>query len=139
MSEDNPTYVAAANQHRRWAIVELFGHAKVAGAISKDDVFGTDKLRVDVPRVTFVEEVYEHGAHKCITRVLPEHTTYFGTGAIFSVSIIDEAAAVLAAHKIRHEPIKAWHLRDALEQLTLAEREALLQPQMQPQMQPQPL
>lgn len=138
MAETPPDYVpqiasaAAPTATRRWAVIELFGHAKIAGAISKDDVFGTDKLRVDVPRVTYMEEVYEGGLRKCIPRVLPEHTTYYGTGAIYSISIIDEAAAVLAAHKIRHEPLKAWALRDALEQLTQAEREALLQPQPQP-------
>lgn len=38
------------NQAPQWAIVELMGHVKTGGLISKDTQLGTALLRLDVPR-----------------------------------------------------------------------------------------
>jgi len=36
-------------QNAQWAILELMGHIRYAGLITKDDIFGSNLLRVDIP------------------------------------------------------------------------------------------
>ena len=57
-----------------WAIVELFGHQKIAGHISEANVAGTTMLRVDVPEVD---------GQAAFTRL-------YGGSAIYSITPTDE-------------------------------------------------
>ena len=61
------------NRNEMWAIVELMGHGRTAGAIRTSDLGGL--LRVDVP----VENGYR--------------TEYYGEAAIYSVKIVSEEIA----------------------------------------------
>jgi hypothetical protein len=113
------TTAAPATPPRQWGIVELFGHARIAGEFSHypigEDIF----IRIDVPDVTVP---VADGA----MRTIPAHTKLFGAKAIYSVAFVDEGMALAAAHSIRHQPISSYTLVDALRGLQPHELSALL-------------
>jgi hypothetical protein len=111
---------------KQWAILELFGHARLAGAVSEHTFGGDTFTRVDVPEVTWHDEIYLDGQRTTELRVIKAHTKLLGAKAVYSIAFVDEAAALLAAHRIKHEPIRAWELREALEHLPISDRRALL-------------
>jgi len=73
-----------------WAVVELFGHQRIAGRVTDVTLGGCSFLRVDVPATT-----------------KPAYTKYFGNGAIYAMTPCTEEVARLAAQQIEryHEPI----------------------------------
>jgi hypothetical protein len=75
-----------------WCLVELFGHAKIAGRCTEQNIAGTNFLRVDVPE----------------TDRQPSFTKFFGAGAIYAINPIDEASAKLFAKEINTGPITLW-------------------------------
>jgi hypothetical protein len=75
-----------------WAIVELFGHQRIAGRVSEQTVGGTAFVRVDVPAREGVQPM----------------TRLFGQGAIYSMTIVDEETAQLAAKGCMPEPMSQW-------------------------------
>ncbi len=113
------TTAAPATPPRQWGIVELFGHARIAGALSDHMIGGESFVRVDVPDVTVP---VGDGA----MRTIPAHTKVFGAKAIYSFAFVDEGMALTAAHSIRHQPISSYTLVDALRGLEPHERRALL-------------
>lgn len=82
-----------------WALVELFGHAKIAGRCTEQNIAGTNMLRVDVPE----------------TKNLPAFTRLFGSGAIYAINPIDEQTARFMAENLEVKPIDAWDMNRILE------------------------
>lgn len=109
-----------------WAILELFGHGRIARAVSEHALGSEVFVRVDVPEVTHDDEAYIEGVRQVSKRTIQRHTKLFGPKSIYSCSFVDEATATLAAHKIKHEPVRSWELREALEDLPMADRRMLL-------------
>lgn len=109
-----------------YAVVELFGHARIAGAVSEQTFGGSTFVRVDVPEVKVRETDYDAPrgpeGYPVVERTIAAHTRSFGPGAIYSINWCDEDTAKLAAHSIRHEPLKPYSAREALEQLRSAPR-----------------
>lgn len=66
-----------------WAVVELFGHQRIAGRVSEATIGGCAFIRVDVPQTA-----------------KPAYTKYFGNGAVYAMTPCDEAVARLAADEI---------------------------------------
>lgn len=60
-----------------WAIVELFGHQKIAGRVSEQPMAGTTFLRVEVPE----------------TNRSAAYTRLFGAGAIYGITPCTEEEA----------------------------------------------
>lgn len=85
----------------QWAIVELFGHQRIAGRISEQTIGGCSFVRVDVPAV---------GQEQAFTKL-------FGQGAIYAITFTDESAATLAAGAIQVKPIDTWELQRAMKAL----------------------
>lgn len=79
-------------------LVELMGHARIAGRVTEETLFGAALMRVDVPETS-------HGAG---------YTRYFGASAIYSVTPVSEDVARRAAEAIDARPIQEWQLRPAL-------------------------
>lgn len=75
-----------------WAIVELFGHSKIAGRCTEENIAGTNLLRVDVPD----------------TVAQPAFTKYYGAAAIYAITPVDETTARLAAESIPQAPVGVW-------------------------------
>lgn len=81
-----------------WAIVELFGHTRIAGYVSEFVVGGASFVRVDVP-----ETAGEDG-----NAGTAAFTKLFGPSAIYSISFTDEATARRAVEVIRPRPISIY-------------------------------
>lgn len=79
-------------------IVELFGHSKIAGRCTEQNIAGTNMLRVDVPAV---------GDQPAFTR-------FFGSGAIYSINPVDEKTALFMAEKLQVKPIESWNISEIL-------------------------
>jgi len=81
-----------------WALVELFGHSKIAGRITEQNIAGTNMLRVDVPE----------------TYTQPAFTRFFGASAIYAINPTDEVTAKYYADKLQTKPIDSWDVREML-------------------------
>lgn len=105
-----------------YAVVELFGHQKIAGAVSEQTFGGSTLVRVDVPEIQFQEKDYnswdeDKREYPVTQRTIAAHTRSFGPGAIYSINWCDEETAKAAARSIQHEPLKPYSAREAIEQL----------------------
>ncbi|MFA5659674.1 MAG: hypothetical protein WC900_10390, partial [Oscillospiraceae bacterium] len=87
------------NKINEWAIIELYGHNKIAGRISEQQIAGCSFIRVDVPafngRAAF--------------------TKFFGSGAIYAITITDEETARAAVSFFAPEPIDRFSARQMIE------------------------
>jgi len=79
-----------------WCIVELFGHLKIAGKCTEQNIAGTNMLRVDVPETT----------------AQPAFTRFFGSAAIYSINPVDEETCKFMAEKIQVKPIESWNISE---------------------------
>ena len=79
-----------------WCIVELFGHTKIAGKCTEQNIAGTNMLRVDVPETT----------------TQPKFTRFFGSSAIYSIIPVDEDTCKFMAEKIQVKPIESWNISE---------------------------
>lgn len=79
----------------QWAVVELFGHQRMAGAISEQSFGGCNFVRVDVPETT--------GA-SAFTRLL-------GNAAIYAINFTTEANARAAAEYFGIRPIQSYEMK----------------------------
>lgn len=82
-----------------WCVVELFGHAKIAGKCTEQNIAGTNMLRVDVPETT--EQ--------------PAFTRFFGSSAIYAINPVDEATARFYAERLEQKPIESYDVKKMLE------------------------
>lgn len=83
----------------QWAIVELFGHTRIAGLVSEQALGGETFIRVDVPAVN--------------ERYLG-FTKLFGKGAIYAMTFVDEETGKAAAAHMIIKPIEEWSARKML-------------------------
>jgi hypothetical protein len=77
-----------------WALVELFGHARIVGKVTEATISGGAFIRVDVP---------DKDGNTVFTR-------FFGPGAIYSMSPIDRDTAIALAQRQSAEPVKQYEL-----------------------------
>lgn len=106
MSEvDNPPAV--------WAVVELFGHVKLAGRLSEEEKFGAKMGRLDIPRV-----MPDCTSCKGTGRVSnPDEwcrycngfaTQFFGGGSVYRITVVTEDVARHVAAGNRPQPVSPW-------------------------------
>jgi len=87
----------------QWAIVELFGHQRMAGLVKNAQIGGCSFVRVDVPE----------------TKRAPARTKMYGSGAIYGIEFVTEETARLAAEEYGPAPMSVWDIRDAMERQKL--------------------
>ena len=82
----------AAAAYEGWAIVDLFGHVKLAGKASEAQQYGTTMLRIDVPSVD--------GS--------PAFTRFIGGSAIYSLTPTTQELAEGVIRRQRPEPVSRF-------------------------------
>ncbi|MFH2074224.1 MAG: acetyltransferase [Pseudomonadota bacterium] len=95
-------------QFEEWAIVEIFGHQRIAGKVSEQTIGGCSFVRVDVP---------ECPKHQAFTKL-------YGQGAIYAMTITDEKTARMAAESYAPEPMDRWTMQRMIEQLPAPDNRA---------------
>lgn len=78
-----------------WAVLDLFGHQRIAGHVTNQNVGSATFVRVDVPT--------KDGKAVAFTR-------FFNPSAIYSVSPVSKPVAVAVAQTIDAQPVQAWDL-----------------------------
>lgn len=92
-----------------WGIVELFGHSKIAGKLTEQNIAGTNMLRVDVPE----------------TEKQPAFTKFYGSAAIYAINPVTEEVAKAKAHQLSVAPIDAWDIRTMTDKIMQLQKNAL--------------
>ena len=85
----------------QWAVVELFGHQRIAGLVSEQVIGGCSFVRVDVP---------ENGEAQGYTKL-------YGNGAIYAMTFVDEETGMAAAKQCSPKPIDEYSARRMLEMM----------------------
>lgn len=81
-----------------FCVVELFGHARIAGRVTEQVIAGQGFVRVDVP------ELPARGNMP----LQPGFTRLYGPSAIYSITPVIEELAVRAADSMRVEPVSIY-------------------------------
>ncbi|CAB3783096.1 hypothetical protein LMG28688_01578 [Paraburkholderia caffeinitolerans] len=97
----------ADQKFEQWALVELFGHQRIAGRVSELTIGGQSLVRVDIPECEATDD----------EPALQAFTKAFGNGAIYAITFLDEAAARMYVRQLRIQPISTWELKRALRDL----------------------
>ena len=82
-----------------WALVELFGHNRIAGKVSEAEMGGGSLIRVDVPAVKDRAPL----------------TKYYNVKAIYALTPVDEATCMEMAKSIDAAPISSYSLDREIE------------------------
>lgn len=90
MNTDSPSEPAPVI----WAVIELMGHNKTGGRVSKDSQLGTAMLRLDIPQ--------EDGT---------EVTQLVNPSSCYRITFCEEAVARAAARHGNHAPYSMWELK----------------------------
>jgi hypothetical protein len=88
-----------------WAVVELFGHSKIAGLCSEQSIAGTTMLRVDVPE----------------TKMNPSFTRFLGGASIYAINPVTEDVVKFIAEQLNMKPIESWDI-NKFQQKALSQR-----------------
>lgn len=83
-----------------WCVVELFGHTRIAGKCTEQNVAGANMLRVDVPK----------------TSTQAEFTRFLSSGAIYAINPVSEDVAKQVAENLQITPIQVWDVRTLVDQ-----------------------
>lgn len=83
-----------------WCVVELFGHSRIAGRCTEQNVAGTNMLRVDVPD----------------TSNQPGFTRFLSSGAIYAINPVSEGVARQIAKNLQIQPVNIWDVRHLVDQ-----------------------
>ena len=85
-----------------WAIVEVFGHTKLAGFLRSVPLGSAVMLRIEVPEVTYNERTGWGESATTVERTIPAFTKFYSPSAIFSITPTTEETARAA--------MKSWHV-----------------------------
>lgn len=83
------------------AIVELFGHNKIAGKVSETTIGGGNFIRIDVPEIPEV----------------PAWTRFLNPSAIYAINPVTEEVATGYARRLVSKPIDTWDAREVLKRM----------------------
>ncbi len=78
------------------AMVELFGHQRIAGLVTEQNVGGASFIRVDVPE----------------TQDQPKFTRLFNPSAIYAINPVSEETMMIMVGQIQSKPISSWDVRE---------------------------
>lgn len=91
----------AQTKFETWAVVELFGHTKLAGKVSEETISAQQFVRIDIPATS-----------KC-----PAFTKYHHPTAVYGLTPVDEEYATKMAEKIQAQPINDYNHNQVISEL----------------------
>jgi len=117
--------MSTAETFETWAVVELFGHVRMAGRVTEQELFGSKLGRVDVPRP--VERCgdcngsgnvlpFESGSSRCPACDGAGSTgggfttVYFGAASVYRLTPTTEEVARAVAEGSQPAPVHRWEL-----------------------------
>ena len=83
-----------------WCIVELFGHNRIAGKCSEQNIAGNNFLRVDVPT----------------TSKQSSFTCFLSASAIYAINPVTEEVARQIADNLQVQPVNVWDVGHLVDQ-----------------------
>jgi hypothetical protein len=86
-----------------WAVIELFGHTRIAGLCTEQNVAGSNFLRVDVPQ----------------TDNNPPFTRFLNHSAIYAINPCIEDIVRHVAHQIEAKPIEYYDIQSFIKSKNL--------------------
>lgn len=84
---------------KTWALVELFGHTRIAGEVTEQTIAGGAMVRIDVPE----------------TEKSPAFTRIVNVQAVYAINPITEDMAKTIASQLEIKPIQIWDIKDYVE------------------------
>lgn len=84
----------SAEKLEAWVIVELFGHQRIAGKLTEQQIGGGNMIRIDVPE----------------TKSQPGFTRFLGNAAIYAINPVSEQIARAAAENLNAAPVRAYDI-----------------------------
>ena len=82
----------------QWAVLEIMGHQRYAGRVTEQAIGGSSFVRLDVPEANGKAPF----------------TKFFGSSAIYAMTIVDEETARAAVSEFQRQPIDEWSARRML-------------------------
>lgn len=86
------------NQFEEWAVLELFGHQRLAGLVKEVQLGGASFVRCDVP-----SDSKKKGW---------KLTKIYNPSAIYSITPVTEETARMVAASVSGEPVTRWDVAD---------------------------
>lgn len=83
------------------AIVELFGHQRIAGKVTEQTVGSSTFIRIDVPE----------------TDSQPPFTRIVNPSAVYALNPVTEEVMIHMAQHLQQKPIEAWDIRKMTDKL----------------------
>jgi hypothetical protein len=99
-----------ATKFEEWALLELFGHQRLAGLVTEVQLGGASFVRVDVP---------EDGKKKGW-----KLTKMYNPSAIYSITPVTEDTARMIAKTVSGEPVTRWDVQEMVRDAKKALRPA---------------
>jgi hypothetical protein len=93
--------VEQTDQKEMWALIELFGHQRIAGKVTPCELGAGTLVRIDVPAV---------GDRAPLTK-------FYNVKAIYGITPVDQATCERMARDIRAEPINEYSLQAEMRRL----------------------
>lgn len=90
-----------------FALVELFGHNRIAGRVTEQTVGSSTFVRIDVPDTT--EQ--------------PKFTRFVNPSAIYAINPVSEDVANGLAESIKAKPINIWDAEEVLKRINERRKE----------------
>lgn len=95
-------------QFKTWALVELFGHTRIAGEVSEQSIAGGAMVRIDVPKTS---------KNDAFTRIV-------NVSAIYAINPMTEESARMIAENMSYAPIDMWDIQTYVKQAQIALKES---------------
>jgi hypothetical protein len=89
------------NKFELSAVIELFGHTRMAGTVTEQTIGSASFIRVDVPE----------------TKQQPKFTRIVNPSAIYAINPVTEEVMLSMAETIANKPIESWDIREMQKKL----------------------
>lgn len=94
-----------------WAVLELFGHSKIAGFVRQVTLGGDVLLRVDVPEVTFKRQIGYGVDAATEEKKIASFTKFYSPKSVFAMTPTTEQTCRRIMGNLQVEPINPFDAR----------------------------